>query len=113
MADLVVWSGNPFSVYTRADQVYIDGARVYDRFSAYNTEFLVMVVGDEVSEDRHVGATAVIGIADEATFGHEVVVGFGVVLDDPDDGVGRGLESGVLDHRRDVPAVAAEPVALG
>jgi len=31
MADLVVWSGNPFSVYSRADQVYIDGARVYDR----------------------------------------------------------------------------------
>lgn len=33
-ADLVVWSGNPFSVYTKADQVFIDGARVYDRFDA-------------------------------------------------------------------------------
>ena len=31
MADVVVWSGNPFSVYTRADQVYIDGALAYDR----------------------------------------------------------------------------------
>ena len=31
MADLVVWSGDPFSVYTRADQVYIDGALAYDR----------------------------------------------------------------------------------
>ena len=31
MADVVVWSGNPFSVYTRADLVFIDGARVYDR----------------------------------------------------------------------------------
>jgi imidazolonepropionase-like amidohydrolase len=30
-ADLVVWSGDPFSVYTRAEQVYIDGARVFDR----------------------------------------------------------------------------------
>jgi imidazolonepropionase-like amidohydrolase len=30
-ADVVVWSGDPFSVYSRADQVYIDGARVYDR----------------------------------------------------------------------------------
>jgi imidazolonepropionase-like amidohydrolase len=30
-ADLVVWSGDPFSVYSHADQVYIDGARVYDR----------------------------------------------------------------------------------
>jgi imidazolonepropionase-like amidohydrolase len=31
MADVVLWSGNPFSVYAKADQVYIDGARVYDR----------------------------------------------------------------------------------
>ena len=31
MADVVVWSGNPFSVYTRAEQVYIDGALVYRR----------------------------------------------------------------------------------
>jgi imidazolonepropionase-like amidohydrolase len=30
-ADVVVWSGDPFSVYTRADLVYIDGAVVYDR----------------------------------------------------------------------------------
>lgn len=31
MADVVVWSGNPFSVYTRADLVFIDGLTVYDR----------------------------------------------------------------------------------
>jgi imidazolonepropionase-like amidohydrolase len=31
MADIVVWSGNPFSVYTRAEKVYIDGALIYDR----------------------------------------------------------------------------------
>jgi len=30
-ADVVIWSGDPFSVYTRADQVFIDGALVYDR----------------------------------------------------------------------------------
>jgi imidazolonepropionase-like amidohydrolase len=30
-ADLVIWSGDPFSVYTLADQVLIDGALVYDR----------------------------------------------------------------------------------
>jgi imidazolonepropionase-like amidohydrolase len=30
MADVVVWSGNPFSVYSRADRVYIDGALMYD-----------------------------------------------------------------------------------
>ncbi|WP_374275333.1 amidohydrolase [Brevundimonas sp.] len=31
-ADLVIWSANPFSVYARADQVYVDGALTYDRF---------------------------------------------------------------------------------
>ena len=31
MADVTVWSGNPFSVYTLAEQVYIDGALAYDR----------------------------------------------------------------------------------
>ncbi len=30
-ADLVIWSGDPFSVYTKADQVFIDGALVFDR----------------------------------------------------------------------------------
>jgi len=32
-ADLVLWSANPFSIYSHADQVYIDGALVYDRFN--------------------------------------------------------------------------------
>ncbi len=31
MADVTVWSGNPFSVYTLAEKVYIDGALVYER----------------------------------------------------------------------------------
>ncbi len=31
MADVVLWNGNPFSVYAQAEQVFIDGARVYDR----------------------------------------------------------------------------------
>lgn len=31
VADVVVWDGDPFSVYTRAEKVYMDGARVYDR----------------------------------------------------------------------------------
>ena len=31
MADVVLWSGNPFSVYSRPEKVYIDGALVYDR----------------------------------------------------------------------------------
>ena len=31
MADVVIWNGNPFSVYTLADRVYIDGALAYER----------------------------------------------------------------------------------
>jgi imidazolonepropionase-like amidohydrolase len=31
MADVVLWSGDPFSSYTLAEQVFIDGAPVYDR----------------------------------------------------------------------------------
>jgi imidazolonepropionase-like amidohydrolase len=31
MADVVLWSGDPFSVYSKADQVYVDGALVYER----------------------------------------------------------------------------------
>lgn len=31
MADVVLWSGNPFSVYAKVDQVYMDGALVFDR----------------------------------------------------------------------------------
>jgi len=31
MADVVMWSGNPFSVYSQAEKVFIDGALLYDR----------------------------------------------------------------------------------
>lgn len=30
-ADVVVWSGDPFSIYTHADLVYVDGALAHDR----------------------------------------------------------------------------------
>ena len=33
MADVVIWSRDPFSVYALADQVFIDGALVLDRFT--------------------------------------------------------------------------------
>ena len=29
-ADLVIWSGNPFSAYTRSEQVFVDGALIWD-----------------------------------------------------------------------------------
>jgi imidazolonepropionase-like amidohydrolase len=31
MADVVVWNGNPFSVYAKVEKVYVDGALMYDR----------------------------------------------------------------------------------
>ena len=31
MADVVVWNGSPFSVYTKVDRVFIDGALTFDR----------------------------------------------------------------------------------
>ena len=31
MADVVIWSGTPFSVYSLADQVFVDGVLLYDR----------------------------------------------------------------------------------
>jgi imidazolonepropionase-like amidohydrolase len=30
-ADVVIWSADPFSVYARAEQVFLDGARLFDR----------------------------------------------------------------------------------
>ena len=30
-ADVVMWSGNPFSIYTKAEKVWIDGSMLYDR----------------------------------------------------------------------------------
>ena len=41
-ADVVLWSGNPFSVYTRAEKVWVDGAMLFDRLNAsqqWRTDF--------------------------------------------------------------------------
>jgi imidazolonepropionase-like amidohydrolase len=43
-ADVVLWSGNPFSVYAHADRVWVDGAQLYDRSDAserWRTDFEV------------------------------------------------------------------------
>ena len=47
MADVVLWSGDPFSVYTKADQVYIDGALVYERGNPALTPRTDFSVGQE------------------------------------------------------------------
>ncbi len=44
MADVVIWSGDPFSVYSVADQVFIDGALAWDAHDAAHqpkSDFLV------------------------------------------------------------------------
>lgn len=47
-ADVVLWNGNPFSVYALAEQVWIDGAHVYDRSDRARqpvTDFMLGVGG--------------------------------------------------------------------
>lgn len=50
-ADVVIWSGHPFSVYTKAEKVFIDGALLFDR-SAPDPylfgDFLVGILPKEV-----------------------------------------------------------------
>jgi imidazolonepropionase-like amidohydrolase len=36
-ADVVLWSGNPFSVYSRAEKVWVDGAMLFDRLDPAQT----------------------------------------------------------------------------
>jgi imidazolonepropionase-like amidohydrolase len=41
-ADVVLWTANPFSVYARAEKVWIDGAMRFDRLDAserWRTDF--------------------------------------------------------------------------
>jgi imidazolonepropionase-like amidohydrolase len=48
-ADVVLWSGSPFSVYSRAEKVWIDGAMLYDRLDAneqWRTDFELGFVPD-------------------------------------------------------------------
>jgi imidazolonepropionase-like amidohydrolase len=35
-ADVVLWSGDPFSVYSRAEKVWVDGAMLFDRLDPTN-----------------------------------------------------------------------------
>jgi imidazolonepropionase-like amidohydrolase len=44
-ADVVLWDGDPFSVYTRTQRVYIDGARLYDRDDAQRHPELDFTLG--------------------------------------------------------------------
>jgi imidazolonepropionase-like amidohydrolase len=44
-ADVVIWSADPFSIYTHADQVFIDGALAYDRASPRSAQRPDLLLG--------------------------------------------------------------------
>lgn len=47
MADMVLWSANPFSVYALAEQVYVDGALLYERGNAARSPIMDVELGHE------------------------------------------------------------------
>jgi len=49
MGDVVVWNGNPFSVYAHAEQVFVDGALLYDRTDPKRQPVSDFLLGQEVS----------------------------------------------------------------
>jgi len=52
MADVVIWSGDPFSTYSKAEQVFVDGALLFDRADPRlqpKTDFELGQPGKEVS----------------------------------------------------------------
>ncbi len=49
MADVVVWNGNPFSVYAKAERVYVDGALMYDRNDPSRQPVGDFMLGQEVA----------------------------------------------------------------
>jgi predicted amidohydrolase YtcJ len=54
-ADVVLWSGNPFSVYSRAEKAWIDGALMFDRLDPaqrWRTDFELGFVPDSAGVNR-------------------------------------------------------------
>ena len=47
MADVVIWNRNPFSVYAKAEQVFIDGALMYDRSDPARSPRMDFEIGQE------------------------------------------------------------------
>lgn len=50
MGDVVLWNGNPFSVYARAEKVWIDGAQVYDRHDASRQPVTDFMLGQPTAQ---------------------------------------------------------------
>ena len=51
-ADVVIWSGDPFSIYTKADAVFIDGALAFDRKDPARRPTADFELGQPVREAR-------------------------------------------------------------
>ena len=51
-ADIVIWSADPFSIYTHADQVFIDGALAYDRANPHSSQEPDLLLGRPESRRR-------------------------------------------------------------
>jgi imidazolonepropionase-like amidohydrolase len=49
-ADVVIWNGNPFSVYALAEQVFVDGALAFDRAHPNNTPRSDFLLGRHIAE---------------------------------------------------------------
>ncbi len=47
MADVVVWNGTPFTIYAKAEKVYIDGALLYDRSNRALQPRVDFILGQE------------------------------------------------------------------
>jgi imidazolonepropionase-like amidohydrolase len=53
MADVVIWDGNPFSVYSKTEKVFVDGVVLYDKYDPLTpkaTDFELGIINSE--EDR-------------------------------------------------------------
>lgn len=50
VADIVLWSGDPFSIYSLAEKVFIDGAPVFDREDADHEEASDFLLGQPAME---------------------------------------------------------------
>lgn len=52
MADVVIWSGNPFSSYAKAEKVYVDGALMFDRNDPAGQPVMDFELGQPGEGDR-------------------------------------------------------------
>ncbi len=55
-ADVVLWSGDPFSAYAKAEQVFVDGALLYDRADPAKQHTRDFMTGQQTGPDANLSA---------------------------------------------------------